>query len=124
MRLHFENESPPTRISSYGEGYVIVNDVRHTSSIILYPDHVDPTWARTALADVTAEDIAHVVADSPAIVLLGTGRAQHFPPAAILEPAYSRGIGVEVMNTMAACRTFNVLAAENRDVIAALILET
>jgi uncharacterized protein len=123
MRLHLENETPPTRITSYGDGYVVVNEERHTTSLILFPNRVESNWAISSPEDLTDDDIVHLVADRPAIILVGTGRTQRFPPSEILQPAYAQGIGVEVMNTMAACRTFNVLASENRDVVAAIIIE-
>jgi len=124
MRMHFEDETAPTRITSYGAGFVSVNEERHTSSVILLPHRVHPGWRPRSANDLLAEDIDALLAGRPEIVLLGTGLKQCFPAGPILEPAYDKRIGIEIMDTMAACRTFNVLAAENRHVVAGLILET
>lgn len=123
MRMHFKDENPPTRITSYGAGFVDVNEERHTSSVILLPHSVETGWRPRSANELLAEDVEALLAGHPEIVLLGTGLKQFFPAGPILEPAYDRRVGIEVMDTMAACRTFNVLAAENRQVVAGLILK-
>jgi uncharacterized protein len=123
MKLHTEGEAPPTRIASYGEGFVVINETRHARSVILYPDRVDPLWPPQGIATLTVADIQFLLETRPEVVLLGTGIRQVFPSDDVLRIGIELGIGVEVMNTMAACRTFNVLAAENRHVVAGLILE-
>jgi uncharacterized protein len=123
MRLHFEGEAPPTRIASYGEGFVVINETRYERSVILYPDRVEPHWPPQDIANLAVPDIKILLETRPEVVLLGTGIRQVFPSNDVLRIGYELGIGVEVMNTMAACRTFNVLAAENRHVVAGLILE-
>ena len=66
---------------------------------------------------------SHVIAQRPEIVLIGTGTRQRFPERSILTALLTRRIGVEVMDTAAACRTFNILVAEDRRVVAALFLK-
>jgi uncharacterized protein len=72
------------------------------------------------VADLALADFEPILALQPEVILLGTGARQQFPPAALLQAVLSRGVGLEVMATDAACRTFNVLASEYRRVAAAL----
>ena len=80
------------------------------------------TPAAASIETLSADHIAAIVELAPEIVLLGTGPAFRFPDAARLAPLYKAGIGVEVMDTPAACRTYNILLGEGRNVVAALIL--
>jgi len=79
-------------------------------------------WPAASVQLLNADHIAALVALAPEIVLLGTGATFAFPEPALLAPLYKAGVGVEVMDTPAACRTFNILLAEGRNVIAALIV--
>jgi len=83
-------------------------------------DVVDP-WDVGSPGALSEERLAPVFALEPEIVLLGTGARQVFPPPALMMCFYRRGIGVEVMTTDAACRTFNILVGEGRRVVAALL---
>jgi uncharacterized protein len=73
------------------------------------------------LGDLAASHMEALAREDPEVVLIGTGRRTHFPDAAITAPLFERGIGVEAMDTGAACRTFNLLAAEQRAVAALLL---
>lgn len=95
------------------EGSVIVP---HQGSVAL--------WSPRALADLTPEHVQSVAALRPELVILGVGHRLRFPPAPVLRPLVDAGIGWEVMDTAAACRTYNVLASEGRSVVAALVVET
>jgi uncharacterized protein len=123
MRLHFDRDTAALRITSYGNGYVEVNEQRFIASVIVRPDRVEPGWRPIGPCDLLAEDIDALLREDPEIVLLGTGRRQRFPAGRVLAAAYDKRVGVEVMDTKAACRTFNVLAAEDRRVVAGLIVE-
>lgn len=101
---------------------VVIVDRPFTSSIILTRDKVIDDWD---VADVTALTPGHVepiVALKPDVVLLGTGARQRFPSQAVLAAFLQRGMGVEVMDNAAAARTWDILASEGRNVIAAFIL--
>ena len=82
-------------------------------------------WADFCVSDddqLAPEHFAELAEQAPEIVILGTGARQQFPAPALLRPLLERGIGVEVMDTGAACRTYNIVVAEGRQVIAALLM--
>ena len=84
---------------------------------------VEP-WQRGGFDALEAADFERVAALAPEVVLLGSGARLRFPAPALLRALIERGVGVETMDTAAACRTYNVLAAEGRSVLAALIIES
>jgi uncharacterized protein len=79
-------------------------------------------WAVTAVPDIGAVTAGLLLAGAPDIVIIGTGNTQIFPRPEQLRPLIEAGVGLEIMNTPAACRTFNILVGEGRNVLAALIL--
>lgn len=100
-----------------------VNEQRLERSFILAPDTLVDTWQVDHDArQLQPADLAPVLALQPALVLLGTGEHQVFPPAAVLGHCLSRGIGLEVMSNDAAARTYAVLAGEGRRVVVAMLL--
>lgn len=100
-----------------------VNDRVLGNSFFLTPDQLVEQWPVTDVAALQVADLEPILALKPALILLGTGERQAFPPAAVMAACLSRGIGLEVMNNPAAARTFNILAGEGRKVAAAFILE-
>lgn len=119
MRLHAEGSA--VRVGSYGPGYFVIGErtVRH--SVILAPDGTVEPWPPAASADLDEEHLRRLVSYHPEVVLLGTGASQTFPPTRLLRPFVESGLGLEVMDTPAACRTWNVLAGEGRAVVAGMI---
>lgn len=109
-------------IRRYGAGYIVVNDEEFKTSLILGPTELDTDWPPQTFADLTAEHWDALLARQPDLVLLGTGKSQRFPAPEIMAPLYRAGVGVEVMKTAAACRTFNVLTNEGRKVVAGLLM--
>ena len=93
-----------------------------TESLILTARQVITEWEPNALAELTAAHMDVVLSLDPELVLLGTGAKQQFPPMEVLRRFHRAQIGVEVMDTAAACRTFNILVAEGRHVAAALLM--
>jgi uncharacterized protein len=91
-------------------------------SFLLAPDRLLPGWGPRSLQDIDAAAIDAVLALEPAVVLLGTGVRQQLPAPALLGAFLSRGVGLEAMDNAAAARTFNLLAAEGRRVVAAFLL--
>jgi uncharacterized protein len=108
--------------TGYGEGYVEVSLTRHSSSLVVAGDRVITSWPAASLESLTADHFAAIVELHPEIVLLGTGASFRFPEPQLLAPLHRAGIGVEVMDTPAACRTYNILLGEGRNVVAALIV--
>ncbi|MBK0027379.1 Mth938-like domain-containing protein [Stenotrophomonas sp. S48] len=100
-----------------------VNDQSLSSSFFLTPEELATDWPVLRAADLQVADLEPILALGPALIVLGTGDRQVFPPAVVMAACLSRGIGLEVMNNPAAARTFNILAGEGRKVAAAFILE-
>ncbi|HUP29801.1 MAG TPA: Mth938-like domain-containing protein [Usitatibacter sp.] len=122
--MKFEREQAAGRnlFTGYGEGYVEVNRVRFQQSVVVTGDRIVEDWPIGSVNELQADHLAAIIELKPAIVLLGTGATFQFPEPVRLAPLYKAGIGVEVMDTPAACRTYNILLGEGRDVLAALIL--
>jgi len=108
--------------TGYGPGYVEVNRQRHETNLLVTPDAIDFDWAPGGFIALTRDDFAALLRFDPEIVVLGTGDIIRFPHPRLTADLIARRIGVDVMNVQAACRTFNVLSAEGRKVLAALIL--
>jgi uncharacterized protein len=121
VKLHAAGPTGFNTITGYGEGYVKVNGERQESSVIVLPDRIVP-WPATAFDTLTAEDFSFLKQLTPEIVLLGTGARQRFPHPRLTAPLAEARIGLEVMDVQAACRTYNILVAEERKVAAALLL--
>jgi uncharacterized protein len=122
VKLHASRPSGVNTITGYGEGYVIVNGERRASSVVVLPQRVED-WSVERFDALTAEDFQFLQALEVEIVLLGTGARQRFPHPRLTAALAQAGIGLEVMDVHAACRTFNILVAEERKVAAALIFE-
>lgn len=122
MKLHLSGPSARNAFTGYGPGYVAVNGQRHERSLIVLPDRLVLDWPAGSFEALAAEHLAAVAALAPEIVLLGTGARLRFPRPELTLPLARAGIGLEVMDTQAACRTYNILAAESRRVAAALLL--
>lgn len=122
MKLHLEHSAERCVFTSSGRGYVVVNQARHESPLLVMGNTVRP-WEATAFEVLAASHFADLLAWKPEIVLLGTGATLRFPARVLTAPLTAAGIGLEVMDTRAVCRTFNVLAVEGRRVLAAVFLE-
>lgn len=122
MKFHLDAPGGVNLVRGYGPGQLHVNERTHTSSVILTATAVIERWRPTSALDITAADLEPLLGLGAEVVLLGTGSRQQFPEPRLLRILYEQRIGVEVMDTSAACRTFNVLVAEGRSVAAALIV--
>jgi uncharacterized protein len=100
-----------------------INELALTRSFVVSPKQLIKDWAPQNISELTAEDLNVVMDLNPELVLLGTGKRIEFPSPALTEALYNKGIGVEIMDTAAACRTYNVLMYEEREVVAALMLD-
>lgn len=109
-------------VRGYGDSHILVNNETVTTSAILTPNSLDTSWPPERFEDLEAAHIEVLPHEQPDLVLLGTGHTQRFPAAEVLAPLYHAGIGVEVMDTGAACRTFNIVMSEGRRVVAALLM--
>jgi uncharacterized protein len=122
VKIAQEQLAGKNAVTGYGEGWVEVNRTRHRSSLVVSADRLVTDWPAASIEALAGDHLAAIVEMAPEIVLLGTGAAFRFPEPALLAPLYKAGIGVEVMDTPAACRTYNILMGEGRNVVAALIV--
>lgn len=123
MKLHLSNTAGLNIFTAYGEGYVAVNHQRFGANLIVLPTEIREAWT-TAKPDALSEtDMQQLLGLETEIVLLGTGDRLRFPAGALMRPFAPAGIGLEVMDLQAACRTYNILAAEGRKVAAALLFD-
>jgi uncharacterized protein len=110
------------RFSSYDPESVTINEDVYRHSLVLTASDIHHPWPVTSIADLGTDNLAIIFETNPAVVLLGTGEQQRFPDARTFALFGERGIGLEVMDNGALCRTFNILVAEDRAVTAAVIL--
>lgn len=103
-----------------GDG-ALVNERRLTASFVLAPDALVEDWPVRDARTMVAADLDALLALQPELIVLGTGTAQAFPPAAVMAACLQRGIGLEVMTNAAAARTYAVLAGEGRRVVAGFL---
>jgi uncharacterized protein len=122
MRFTQDSSSAANLVRAYGSGELRVNDEVYRSAIILSASAVHATPDIRDMEDLVRLDPSRILALDPELVLLGTGARQIFPAASFRAQFLSAGIGIEVMDTGAACRTFNVLVAEQRRVVALLMV--
>ena len=108
-------------ISAYSSGEIIINETAYSESLILSPQSILCPWLVLSVGELDEVSLQPALELNPYVVLLGTGEQQIFPDAKIFGFFGERGIGLEVMNNGALCRTFNILVAEDREVVAAII---
>jgi uncharacterized protein len=120
VKLHATAPSRLNAFTGYGEGYVLVNGQRRETSALVTPERL-LDWAPASFAELDEAHFARIAELGPEVVLLGTGARQRFPHPRLVAPLARAGIGLEVMDLQAACRTYNILAAEDRVVVAALL---
>lgn len=123
MKLHLANTAGLNMFTAYGDDYVSVNNEKFAKNLILLPESIIHEWSAASLETLTAADMQKLLELGTEIVLLGTGKRLRFPPGALLRPFAPAGIGLEIMDLRAACRTYNILAAEGRKVAAALLFD-
>lgn len=120
MKLHLHT-SPLNLVTRYGDGYLDVNQIRHTESLLITPDQIAP-WGRAGFDGLSADDFAALLDYTPEVVVFGAGARLRFPHPRLTAALTNAGIGVEVMDTGAACRTYNILISEDRRALAAILL--
>lgn len=122
MALHQFTGNNVRLFSGYGDGFVAVNGQVYRQSIIVSPASVRTDWVVAGFSALTQENFQVLLELKSEILLLGTGARQHFARPELYRDLIKAGIGVEFMDTPAACRTYNILAAEDRNVAAAILL--
>ena len=122
MKFHLQTPSGQNLFSGHGPGYVAVNGERYSRSLLVTPTSIVADWPASSFESLTAEHFAHFATFEPDLVVLGTGARFRLPPVEFSRSLLAAGIGLEAMDNAAACRTYNILLGEGRNVIAAVIL--
>ena len=122
MKMTQEFGAGQYAITAYDRGAIRINQTVHTTSVIIAPDKLDTEWPAESFADLGTDSLEILLDWEPEVVVVGTGERQQFPPAEVFQLFLSRGVGIEIMDTGSACRTYNILMSEGRRVVAALLL--
>jgi uncharacterized protein len=122
MKFHLSTPAGNV-VTGTGPGWVRIGATEYRVNLVLTPTEVRQGWAPGGFDALAHGDFEALLAATPEVVLLGTGRSLRFPHPHLTQALALAGVGLEVMDTAAACRTYNILAAEGRRVLAALLLE-
>lgn len=121
MKLHSDRTAAGHRITAYGPGFVTVDGSVFTGTVLLGQDAPATDFEERGPGDLSPATIQRLREQDPEVVIIGTGARHVFPPPGLVAPLTRDGIGVEIMSTSAACRTYNILGAEGRRVVALLL---
>ena len=122
MKLHHSTQDGLNIIKAYTENSVTINEETFTRSIIVQAQYLESAWQPQNIDELDNTAIRALAKLDTEIILLGTGQQQRFPDRRLFIPLYDKSIGIEVMDTPAACRTYNILLEEGRTVTAALLI--
>lgn len=127
MKLHLTTAENNHLITGYGDDFVEINKVRHAHNLIVMSEQLILDWSATDFASLTDVHFAqlldaNLIKSKPEVVLLGTGKTHQFLHPKVVQQLTQNGIPLECMTTAAACRTYNFLMSEGRNVAAALII--
>ena len=123
MKLQSDPHSGANTITGYGPGYVEINKTPYAHAVLLSSDGAISNWSAQTFDSLVASHFAQMVDLKPELVLIGTGNRQRFPRPELLKALIEAKIGFEIMDSQAACRTYNILVGEGRQVLLALIVE-
>ena len=110
-------------VTGLGPGWVRIGATEHRDNLVLTPVAVVPGFAPSGFDGLVEREFATLLAYTPELVLFGTGATLRFPHPSLTRALVDAHVGLEVMDTPAACRTYNILAAEGRSVVAALLIK-
>ena len=121
MKLSLSDNSQAYLISAYEKGQFTVKGQVYTGSQVIRPERPPESWALQTVSALTRENFTSLLDEDVETVIIGSGEKLIFPDERYLQLFYARAIGVEIMDTAAACRTYNILVAEGRKIVAGLI---
>ena len=124
MKLQSDPHYGANTITGYGDGYVEINKTPYAHAVVLSSDGAITEWSVKLFDELEAHHFSQLVDLKPELILIGTGKRQRFPKPELLKALISAKIGFEIMDSQAACRTYNILVGEGRQVLLALIVET
>ena len=122
MKLHASTTKQYQTVTGYDDNGVEINAERFNFSLIVMPETPPRAWDVASFEALGAAHFVQIEADAPDVVILGTGERQRFVHPSLIKGLVERRIGVECMDSKAACRTYNILMGEGRKVTLALIL--
>src|SRR5687767_10200121 len=122
MKFHLARSEGRNLFTGYGDGYVSVNDRRYEGNLVVAPDHEVAPWDAPSFEALAPAHFEALLPLRPEIVILGTGERLRFPRPEVTRALAEARVGFEAMDTRAACRTYNILMAEGRAVVAAILL--
>ena len=122
VKLHLTTAENNNLITGYGADFVEINRQRYTNNLIVMTDKLLLDWPATDFMSLTAAHFVQLIELKPEVVLLGTGEKHQFLHPKITQNLTKNGIPLECMTTAAACRTYNILMSEGRNVAATLLL--
>ncbi len=123
MKLHSSSTEKYQTVTGYDRSGVEINAKRFDYSVLVMPEIAPRPWEVTRFEDLTAQHFEQIAADRPDVVVLGTGERQRFVHPKLVASLSALRIGVESMDSHAACRTYNILMGEGRKVTLALIID-
>ncbi len=123
MKLHLDKSDQYNTIARYDARHVMIGPNRYEGSVIVTPQRIETDWHAGDFAALDEAAFARLADLGCEIVILGTGQRQRFPHPRLLRPLIAAGIGIEAMDLGSACRTYNILVAEHRNVAAALLFD-
>ena len=123
MKLSQNNRSEQYTIRAYTDTSISINEDIYTQPLVITAEKLLSNWSAPSFSELDSAHFSELKGLDIEILLLGTGVQQRFPPARLLVELHKQGIGIEVMTTPAACRTYNILLADGRAVAAALFIE-
>ncbi|TYQ13609.1 UNVERIFIED_ORG: uncharacterized protein JN05_03007 [Zoogloea ramigera] len=124
MKLHQSDTQKYQTVTGYDQTGVEINAERYNYSLVVLPEMAPRAWDAPTFESLTVEHFDVIGADDPDVVILGTGARQRFIHPRLTAALTLRRIGVECMDSQAACRTYNILMGEGRKVALALIIDT
>jgi uncharacterized protein len=124
VKLHAENRPFANTVSAIGQRSIDINGVPYLASLVVAPEGAVQAWPVSSSAELTEAHFEALAQGQPELVVLGTGSKQRFVHPRLVAALAAKRIGLETMDTPAACRTYNILMSEGRKVIGAFILET
>lgn len=122
MKLHLTTAEKQNLITGYGDDFIEINRQRYQHNLIVTPENIISDWDCIGFTSLSTEDFTEIGQSKPEVVLLGSGAAHRFLHPRIYAALTAQGIPLECMNTAAACRTYNILMSEGRNVTALLCL--
>ena len=124
MKLQSDPHSGANTITGYGDGYIEINKIPYSHAVLLSSDGDILEWALKSFDSLSPADFTQMASLKPELIIIGTGKRQRFPRPELLKTLIEAKIGFEVMDSQAACRTYNILVGEGRQVLLALIVES